>query len=471
MASGTSPASKRNSLQRLSHIFQLAPSFARLSLDANAAGERKKVSRPHGSPLSTQSFPASSERELCERGYNPQTASIISAAESSVSSPFSPLLPSPRTPTKTTIFALPPTSNDLAAAEKAMLMRKMRKLSRVLGEVPVPQVMDEEHLSRTNTCERRLSNVAEEQRPSSPLQQIKDGASDVAKKAWRRSFTVGYNAASSSKGHHREVQKVKSLSSLRPALTIPSRRSIDAPSYSPITFAWPEGERPLDTSKISPASRPHPDPLDSDTNHFMDTLLKRRDSTASSVLLADQNTEQVQRARVAKLSRYLGEVPPDVLRRAVSPPPRASSPGLPTRVTIDAANPEPPSLRSRSSSSQLHRRPMSLDARPTKDSDRASPLASPSAPSSPTHKDLHTQDSIRRTKSLLAKRTQGENDDEDNLSQDLHDVGTRLSTEKQRILNVKRAKKMAQVSTRAIHDVNARMEGPLHSFYVFLPSD
>ena len=438
MASGTPPTNKRNSLQRLSHIFQLAsPSFVRLSLDGNSAAERKKVPRPNGSPLATTS---PTQQESFERGYNP-TASILSTAESNLSSPLSPLLPAtPRTPASLDEFPLPPTLNELAANEKAMLMRKMKKLSKVLGEMPVPQVVDEE----TTVPGHRLSAVMEEQRLTLITPFTRPSVSDAAKRAFRRSFTVGHHG-----GHHvkalSEVHRVRSLSSLRPSLAIPApaRHSADS-SYSPITFAYPDGERRGNTPNASVP--PHEEPVanDSDAQSIAHKSPKRRDSTASSILLADQNPEQMQRTRVAKLSRYLGEnVPPEILRRAASPPPRSSSPPLSPHIIVDesalelCAPVQPFAL--------ANKRPLSLDASALKATNRMSSAFSPSAPSSPTFPDAPNRtETLRRSRSMWAKRGEDELDEE--FHQELTEHGCGVANEKQRALNVRRARKLTQAS-------------------------
>ncbi|KAF7791942.1 hypothetical protein EIP86_002968 [Pleurotus ostreatoroseus] len=453
MASGTSPSTKRNSFQRLSNIFGLtSPSFARLSFDANAATDRRKASgtTPRSYALNSDSSALPPhEAEVAGHGNN-AAPSILSTADSSLSSPLSPLLPATPISLSVADLPVPPTSNDLAAGEKAMLMRKMRKLSQVLGEVPVPRVVDEEDPDASTR--NRLSAVLEDDGRSglsSPRMGSIAESAKSAKKAFRKSFTMGTTTNRTSIEWQKHVPRVKSLSSLRPSLKIasPSRRSLDEPS-SPIIFAWPDGERPGETPYPSAPSSPRPDHSRSDSEppSAFHKFLQRRDSTASSVLLADQNPEQLQRARVAKLSRYLGEaVPPDVLRRAASPPPpRAASPAPSsehTAATLEKLS-APSSMRIRTPSPRP-RRPLSLDFRSLRSSGTNS---APSTPPAHVASHFNTPTSgVRRTRSLWSK---GASSHSEEASEGSHDdlIGeSEPMSEKQRMRNVRRARKMAQL--------------------------
>lgn len=432
-ASGTPHPHKRGSLHRLSHtILSLAsPPFSRVSFDTQGFGSRKKspVKTVHG----TSSLPATSPLSLTptneiQSGYTP---SIVSAAESQLSSPYSPLLPtSPRWPAVDAVVPVPPTTNELSEEEKMKLMKKVRKLSKVLGEVPVPAAVKEELLLLPPMDD-------ESDAPGSPMM-----TSAAAKKAFRRSLTFGQSADMAHLDTP-DVHRAKSFSTLRPSLHIPPRCPSDdalpLPS-SPIMFARAESvdsHRDISDSGLS-TSAP-------EARSIVDSYgLRRRDSTASSVLLADQNVEQVHRTRAAKLSRHFGtNIPPEVLYRAASPPP-PSPPALyalPTKVLSSDQIPQ----RSSSLRRKPRRRPASLDIRPI-----SGIIALPSSsPSSPTTQTRPTG-GLKRSRSLWTKQPRTCEDAEnaaakDEAELDLNPLRPMSLSEKQRVLNVRRARKMAQV--------------------------
>ena len=394
--------------------------------------------KTHGSSASVTS---SLDKSDAHGGYTP---SIVSAVDSQLSSPYTPLLPSPSSPSHHDRVPVPPTTNDLSEAEKMKLMRKVRKLSRVLGEVPVPAVVEEE-LShpevRDGEFARDLHMV------SSPLSS--EGMSKMrsasAKKAFRRSLTFGQN---STLLDVHDVRHARSLSALRPSLSIPRSPTpsdiVGAPS-SPITFARPESvasNRDVSECGLSTSA---PEARNADFH-----ALRRRDSTASSVLLADQNVERMQRTRAAKLSRHFGtSIPPEVLFRASSPtPPPASAPAVepPHILSSDRLPTRSASLRHKPAAS---RRPASLDILlPT-----PGLFTQPNSPG-PLHVPTNGPSSLKRSKSLWTKRPKT-TDGNENMTiqdQDLESGGSGL-TEKQRMLNVKRAKKMAQVCVLPRHQM------------------
>ncbi|OCH96501.1 hypothetical protein OBBRIDRAFT_7240 [Obba rivulosa] len=239
---------------------------------------------------------------------------------------------------------VPPTTNELSPIDKMKLMRKVRKLSRVLGELPIPSTAEEAatdlYLSDATDTPQSASTISVFS-PTSPTSVY------TSTKSLRRSATFGHG--SSLNVPVSDVQRARSLVSLRPALTInlsqlppPSQSPKLSPIYtptSPIVFA---SSHDLDKS-LSGLSRPpsvvYPDVEARIMSHEPPTMFpvphmglcvpssshrSRHDSTASSVLVPEPNPEQVQRARAAKLTRQLGNgVPPDVLLRAVSPAVRA----------------------------------------------------------------------------------------------------------------------------------------------------
>lgn len=428
MAPGAAPANKRTlRLQRQSQIFQLpSPPFVRLP----------RASRTLGSPPGLTLSPTHQH----ERSYHFPSVSVPS--------PSSPLLPTTST-TALANFPVPPTANDLAAGDKAMLMRKMRKLGRVLGELPVPEISGEDAL------ERRLSVVIEgEHRSSSTLSRIasisKSTVSKTARKVFSKSLTLGYTSNSVMEAD--DMRRVKS--SVRPSLNIPSPMQCSAAVYpnNSIRFARSVDGKPSLTLIQSTPSSPHPDtPYHPPVPKFP----QRRDSTASSVLLADQDQEQVQRTRAAKLPRHLGgNVPPEVLHPSQSPLPQvpsASSSILGHTVVDHSEMPgRNSSLSAHTSSPRLSRCPLSqsVEFRTFKG------VGTTSAPSTPPHsittvsERAKTVSGLRRVRSLWIKGS-NENDDaatDDNSSRAR--IKERSSCEKERVSNVKRARKMAQVNTR-----------------------
>lgn len=433
-ASGTPHAHKRGSLHRLSHtILSLAsPPFSRVSFDAQGFGSRKKSPIKATSP-SSSNLPAASTLVSTAETVEDYAPSIVSAVDSQLSSPYSPLIStSTRWPAIDAGVPVPPTTNELSEQEKMKLMKKVRKLSRVLGEVPVSAAVEEELLPPPSINE-------EPEAPGSP-----NMYSEAAKKAFRRSLTFGQNAGASLLDTY-DVHRAKSFNTLRPSLHVPRRCPSDdtlgTPS-SPITFARPESLGSAhDVSECGMSSAASP-PAAGDA-----LGLKRRDSTASSVLLADQNVERVQRTRAAKLSRHFGQnVPSEVFNRATSPPPPPTSPPalypLPTKVLSSEQLPRrSSSLRRRPS----RRRPASLDIRPVSRiiSPPNSPPSSPLQPLQPSKPSGGRR--LKRSRSLWTRRPKERENAKDETELDL-DLSRPMSvSEKQRVLNVRRARKMAQV--------------------------
>lgn len=379
--------------------------------------------------------------------YGAYTPSIISAVESQLSSPYTPLLPSPNSLNRDdSAEAVPPTTNDLSDAEKMKLMRKVRKLSRVLGEIPVPTAVEEELMPPMDHDGDYAHTTMSP--PDSDGTSKMRSTSTSAKKAFRRSLTFGQGSGSTLLEVH-DVRHARSLSALRPSLNLPRHSAtsdIPVTPSSPITFARPESvvsNRDISECYLSTSA---PEPHGSDLQS-----LKRRDSTASSVLLADQNVERMQRNRAAKLSRHFGtNVPPEVFLGASSlPTPPASAPALPPTEVFGSEL-----LPSRSSSlrhkAPAPRRPASLDVRPT-----SVVLSEPNSPTrgSARHR-AEEPSSLKRSKSLWTRRPQTGDGTENAAAGDfdLDSIAPGL-TEKQRMLNVRRAKKMAQVCVLPRHQM------------------
>lgn len=472
MASGPSSAHKRNSFHKLSHILQLAsPTFSRPSFDSQRRPARSKS--PKDTHAQSSLAPSPSSPINNRSGSFDPTASVTSAANSCLSSPYTPLLGI--SPVVDSELAVPPTTNDLAADEKMKLIRKARKISRVLGEVPVPNAADDTCVSLD--IPRRLSDVAEAPNvPASPSLSPSSKIHNVsasAKKAFRRSLTFAQTGGSSSLQVH-DVQRSKSFSTLRPSLNIPSPNSVfpDVSSLSPILFASSQGVRVDQTSNVGKMTLPSSSAPLNDAVQHVPAGSNRRYSTSSSVSSVDiteqlQTPEQIQRQRMAKLARHLGDsIPPDVLLRAASPPPSRNSPD-PNRfysvrdpgTVLSADNlPCPKRARSLGVKPSTRRRPVSLEFPVAAASGVASVPVTPLGSPGP---DVSEFGRLRVQKKSALTMADGSSLAENLPTKLPKDITPTAPTgldgpisEKQRILNVKRARKMTQVCvSTALPDV------------------
>ncbi|KAI0724445.1 hypothetical protein C8T65DRAFT_4221 [Cerioporus squamosus] len=390
-------------------------------------------------------------------------------------SPHSPMragFPSPHSPLVPASLHLKPEqpilpislADALDPSEKMKLLRKTRKLSRILGEVPIPVSMEEAN-------DLRLAGLLEE--PCASASSSSQSSPEGPPPGIERKGSLNLHR-SATMGHNRFVQKTqskmqrtRSLASLRPSLTLPTEALNTRPSpISPLAFPYSQTLAPLPASPVSPASASGDSGKQTIGPSRRDSLIsvssrQRHDSTASSILVFERTPEQVQRARAAKLARQLGEnIPPEVLLRASSPLPRSplASPSTMSFAEWETQEPQAPARHSESSTKRgnhdrSHRRRLSLDVRTLvrgSDSKDASLQAETSK-----HRVLH-----RKSKSSLsAKRrrpsTAGavvetvrrpppmaqDSDIESDPDGDL----ARPLTEKQRAMNVRRARKMNQM--------------------------
>ena len=378
-----------------------------------------------------------------------------------------------------------PLTDGLDPTEKMKLLRKTRKLSRILGEVPIAVSINEPG-SQPNTpadVHIGLTGLRQESPLSSSTSPPMTASSSSAKSpllsvarltSLRRSATMGHNHIMTIQWQG-EVQRTRSLASLRTSLTIPPAAITTRPSpISPVEFSWPE----------KPPSVPPPDarvsPTRDDTHesaasssvtslHRRDSVLsvsstttaRRRDSNASSILSPERTPEQVQRARAAKLTRQLGEnLPPDVLLRASSPVPRlfAPTPSLVSFADSPMGQQDRHSGVRRSTSTKRvaprghpnpAKRPRSLDVRTS--SGRVTDKDVDAKQRVLLRKSRSTSDKMRpmtasavdmspaRKPHVVGPEADSDLDDDD-LSRPLTST-----VEKQRALNVWRARKMAQV--------------------------
>ncbi|OBZ79749.1 hypothetical protein A0H81_00691 [Grifola frondosa] len=214
--------------------------------------------------------------------FSRSPTSISSPHSSTFSSPLSPLLPSPThqepSPELSSV-PVPPTTNDLDPSEKMKFLRKTRKLSRILGELLVPVSVDVDSDQPADIC---LPDILEDSLTSASTSADSSPAKSppgiTRKRSLKRAATIAHATSLAPP----------------PSLTIPPASPLPKSSpVSPIIFACPDAD--IDPAARSAAHAP------SDT---------KRNSTSSSVLLAEQNPEHVQRTRAAKLVRHLGDTLP-----------------------------------------------------------------------------------------------------------------------------------------------------------------
>ncbi|KAI0778080.1 hypothetical protein BD413DRAFT_608745 [Trametes elegans] len=372
-------------------------------------------------------------------------------------SPRSPLLPSSLHLKQEQPVIPIPLSDGLDPSERMKLLRKSRKLSRILGEVPIPVPKD----GPSRPADSRSFSVLEEP----PLTSASTAPSSSpaktpleadAKGSLRRSATVGHHRHT----QHTKIHRARSLASLRSSLTIPPAAITVHPSpISPVVFAWPEQNSipPSPFSVETPSEGYAPDsacsPRDSITSES-----SRRSSITSTIFGAERTPEQIQRARAAKLTRQLGDnVPPDVLLRASSPPPRSplSSPSVVSFAQASRTIQHASSTRRANRGERRDlKRPLSLDVRnyarvpespePSpllSDADRFSTVRLNSKPIFAERKGSAPAAARPYDTDVEESRTDLAQHDSD-LDSDFEDGDVR---EKQRALNVRRARKMLQL--------------------------
>ncbi|TCD63388.1 hypothetical protein EIP91_005596 [Steccherinum ochraceum] len=406
------------------------------------------------------------------------TASSVSLADSLVWAPHGSLLFKsqstdvllpPGTPPATSV-SVPPTTNDLDAEEKMRLLKKMRKLSRVLGEYPLPVGADDATPlpGRISSGDAFIGSV-----PGSPIATVKA----AKRKSFRHSWTGSCNAGAALAGP-----------------TPPPPEEVSPPG-SPIEFAklvLPD----LSSTNSDPPSRPHS--LDMTSVHSEDAIgvdsnsptRSRRTSTgsASISLSLEKTPEQIQRARAARITRHLGDdVPPEILFRAASPPPpRPSSPLTPPpsgSSALPMVAPEVPSrppaggvvaahvlnsqtlprrsasLRRKKEPSGINRR-LSLDLKALNSSTTSPPMYAglerrPST-SSGTKGAKPEKRLVKRSRSMWVRKGRLDDGMEEfeslkkvatspvRESFDAPSIAVEPMSERERVMNVKRAKKMTQ---------------------------
>ncbi|TFY81537.1 hypothetical protein EWM64_g2471 [Hericium alpestre] len=208
-------------------------------------------------------------------GMTPSSLLPRSSAQSS-SSPRNRPKPSPNgSQVNLASEALPPpeTTNELDADEKLKLLKKARKLSRILGDMP--------------------SGFAAESPGYEEPREF--GRSSFSKASARRLKTMSWGSGQPQgpKSSSSHINLLKALVSPRPSVPIP----LPTPSLSPVTdtsHAAEEGKASLEQSLAS-----HGDSLDLDSIAYLSPETSARASRRTSV---------------AKLTRHLGEViPPELV--------------------------------------------------------------------------------------------------------------------------------------------------------------
>ncbi|EIW64745.1 uncharacterized protein TRAVEDRAFT_62215 [Trametes versicolor FP-101664 SS1] len=315
-------------------------------------------------PPSSRDYPAArSDWSLQSYISSPSRASFLSAR--------GPPLPAPsHLKQEQPVLPIPLSEDGLDPSEKMKLLRKTRKLSRILGEVPIPVTVSSPSPA---TPDFRFLGVLEEpsltsastSASSSPVKTPPPGIDHQG--SLKRSATVGHNRHAQQSAIHR----ARSLASMRPSLTIPpAALTVHASPISPVSFSWPE-LNPIPPSPVSPVAPEGEYASERAHSKRSSTVSSRRGSVASSIFPSQRSPEQVLRARAAKLARQLGDnIPPEVLMRAASPPPPRTPMSSPPVMTLTEASltiRQPPrrtlsSRPSRDGKRDLKRR-LSLDLR------------------------------------------------------------------------------------------------------------
>ncbi|KAH9946773.1 hypothetical protein B0H21DRAFT_708895 [Amylocystis lapponica] len=218
------------------------------------------------------------------------------------------------------------------------LMRKVRKMSRAFGDVPVPLAVDE---PSRDTAKNTVSLDAIQEDTRYSLAESPRHSLSSKPDPPKRSLTLGHSSGRLSVPASTAVHRARSLASLQPAVAaapipvVPSRSS----PVSPIIFAWPDGLPPSQASSAlnSPLPSPAPSIFQSESDLPMQGTPpssasaggegKQYDSAASFVLVPEDLPQRPPRTRAGKLTRQLGKAAPsDALLRASSPVSRGTSP-------------------------------------------------------------------------------------------------------------------------------------------------
>lgn len=471
-----------SSLRRLSLILQFASSKSqkpsRRPTTAPGRNGRKRHRKEYGAGVGSV---FSTESDTDGPHYrHPAASSSLSVSDTLLTSSRSPSFPwspgsltSPSTPFSDHLTQSPstlppslpeiPTSDDISedlddAAERIRMLKKIRKLSRVLGELPsmVLSIDDKPPLPSTVIHFDGPAGLKDAMgSPSSNASSIPSPLPDFPlvskRKSIQRSIAVGYSNSQGLQEPH--LQRSRSHGSLQPNLT-PSIASIskcDVSTYSlstpptPITFSWPSIADPPTKNDENTTSPPlnNSDPLSStelrslaggetSTNILppparlgdgVDGLspsigVSRQDSASAVVSepfcgpTSLRHTNQEQHDRPAKLERVGEHVPQDILLHPSPSPPssRLQSPTDSVMQMPSSLLPSPPLTASPTHTSTPHSLPGLLVPPPI-------PLEEPSVIPPPTPIMLLNRDLPARSSSL--KRRKGDTPTRRRLSLDL----------------------------------------------------
>lgn len=182
------------------------------------------TSKKPSAGVSSESYFASTPTSL---DWSQSTSSLLTpnppflTSNSRASSPLVPRSPM-RTDTSFSDDPIPPTTNELDAREKAMLLRKARKLSRVFGEVP--------DLQRSGAYDARSSHDTPTHRRSTSTHSDVSSRKRARKSPSQSDLTGSYDSGSRMDESDRDnIPPV-------PLLALARRDSTDTTSSEPIPF-------------------------------------------------------------------------------------------------------------------------------------------------------------------------------------------------------------------------------------------
>lgn len=474
------PSNSRN-LGRLSLIFQRASS-PKLKSDKLRRPSTAPCKKSHRRGLNTGSTSVLSETQ-----HSYAAASSLSVADTYSLNLYPSLarihtystLPSPLPPSPT--YTLP---YDISTSDAMNILKKARKLSRVFGDFPASMTTDRHTIPDILVVDQSSSSTDTETSPSTLNSSVATSQSPVSNKsALRRSVTVGY-AIGGHVGNDTDVHRSKSFGSLRPTLAIPpTPLSSESPPVSPIEFASRSSgdigqsqvasldDAALETDVNSQGDHGMPLPnarLSEYANPGTDILpLSKRRSSISSY--PSRSTGHSGPSRILD-----GDIPSDLVQRSTPSQPRSSSPTIPSssvpsstqpRTSFEQTPRRSSSMRGKmSEKSNEPRKRLSLDILALKTA-VGSPVESPTITPRPASSPEPTEGgsgkrSLKKTRSLWMRKARPEHEPElprpsvDSsvpiFSPMRESFDTSVSvgplTEKQRMLNVRRAKKMTRVS-------------------------
>lgn len=488
------PSSSRN-FGRFSLIFQRAsspkPKSDKLRRPTTAPSSLKKS---HRRGLNTGSTSV-----LSETHHSYAASSSLSIADTYSSHFQTPLgrtntcstLPSPLAPSS---FANSPLQDGISTPDAMNLLKKARKLSRMFGDLPASMTTDRNVIPDILVFNQSNCPTDSETSPSTLNSTFpKPQSSATNKQVLRRSVTVGH-AVEGPPGNDPDVHRSKSFGSLRPSLAIPPASlapSSESPPISPIEFASRRSGDIGQSQVASSLDDAVPEAIaNSQGDHGM-SLPNARFSVYVNLGTDIHPLPETHSSNTSFPPPSVGhptsdkpsqttndEIPSNTVHRAASPQPRSSSPThVPSSSSLQPLTaPEQTPRRSSSMRGKMSetrhepRKRLSLDLLAFKAS-ISSPIPSPSDPPRPvTSPDPNEGSSskrpLKKTRSLWMRKARADPEPElprpsveasiPSFSPVRQSFDTSASvagplTEKQRLANVRRAKKMTRVSFFLFH--------------------